>query len=114
MSGVNDEDAVLGEIAERIISELGADVPMHFTAFHPDWKLRDVPATPSDTLTRARAIALENGVRFAYTGNVHDKTGGSTYCPGCGRPLAVTRKPGDDQHRPGPADGRCGDHRPGQ
>ena len=57
---------------------------MHFTAFHPDFKLLDVPPTPPATLSRARTIALANGVRFAYTGNVHDATGGSTYCPACG------------------------------
>jgi pyruvate formate lyase activating enzyme len=57
---------------------------MHFTAFHPDWKMLDVPATPAATLTRARSIALENGVRYAYTGNVHDAAGGSTYCHHCG------------------------------
>ena len=57
---------------------------MHFTAFHPDFKMTDRPRTPPETLTRARRIALENGVRFAYTGNVHDSDGSSTYCPGCG------------------------------
>ena len=57
---------------------------MHFTAFHPDFKMRDVPPTPPATLSRARRIALDNGVRFAYTGNVHDPSGGSTYCPSCG------------------------------
>jgi pyruvate formate lyase activating enzyme len=56
---------------------------MHFTAFHPDFKLRDRPPTPPETLTRARLIALGNGVRFAYTGNVHDADGSSTYCPDC-------------------------------
>jgi len=62
-------------------------VPMHFSAFHPDWKMRDVPATPAKTLTRAREIAIKNGVRYAYTGNVHDKAGESTYCPNCGERL---------------------------
>jgi pyruvate formate lyase activating enzyme len=63
---------------------LGPDVPMHFTAFHPDCKMLDCPPTPPQTLMRARAIALRNGVRFAYTGNVHDREGGSTYCVECG------------------------------
>ena len=58
---------------------------MHFTAFHPDWKMRDTPPTPPATLTKARRIALENGVRYVYTGNVHDQDGGSTYCHGCGK-----------------------------
>jgi pyruvate formate lyase activating enzyme len=60
---------------------------MHFTAFHPDWKMLDVPATPAATLRRARRIAMANGVRFAYTGNVHDSEGGSTVCPDCGELL---------------------------
>ena len=57
---------------------------MHFTAFHPDYKLTEVPPTPPETLTRARSIALAAGVRHAYTGNVHDEDGGSTRCTGCG------------------------------
>jgi len=60
---------------------------MHFSAFHPDWKMRDKPATPTATLTRAREIAMKNGVRYAYTGNTHDETGGSTYCHQCGTRL---------------------------
>jgi pyruvate formate lyase activating enzyme len=56
---------------------------MHFTAFHPDWKMMDVPATPAATLTRARNIAIANGVRYAYTGNVVDEAGESTYCHQC-------------------------------
>jgi pyruvate formate lyase activating enzyme len=60
---------------------------MHFTAFHPDYKMRDIPSTPASTLKRARAIAMENGVRYAYTGNLRDKAGQSTYCHGCGHVL---------------------------
>lgn len=67
-----------------VVKELGPDVPMHFTAFHPDYKLLDRPPTPPQTLARARALARHNGVQFAYTGNVHDREGGSTYCPECG------------------------------
>jgi pyruvate formate lyase activating enzyme len=59
------------------------------TAFHPDWKMTDVPPTPPATLTRARAIALRHGLRYVYTGNVHDETGGSTYCPSCENPVIV-------------------------
>ena len=62
----------------------GPDVPLHFTAFHPDWRMRDHPPTPPATLTRARAIAMAHGLRYVYTGNVHDRAGGSTYCHGCG------------------------------
>ena len=66
-----------------VAEHLGPEVPMHFTAFHPDFKMLDRPPTPPSTLTRARAIALENGLRYVYTGNVHDETGGTTYCPAC-------------------------------
>jgi len=67
-----------------VVEHLGPDVPMHFTAFHPDFKMMDRPHTPPETLTRARDIAVRNGMRYAYTGNVHDTDGSSTYCSGCG------------------------------
>jgi pyruvate formate lyase activating enzyme len=60
---------------------------MHFSAFHPDWKMLDIPATPRETLLRAREIAMKNGVRYAYTGNVHNEAGDSTYCHQCGERL---------------------------
>jgi pyruvate formate lyase activating enzyme len=81
--GLNDSDDELDRMTSWVVTELGPDVPMHFTAFHPDYKMLDRPATPPQTLMRARAIARANGVRFAYTGNVHDRKGGSTYCPDC-------------------------------
>ena len=71
------------------MKELGPDVPVHFTAFHPDHKMTDIPATPPATLTRARRIAMDEGLNYVYTGNVHDDAGGSTYCPGCKKPLIV-------------------------
>ena len=64
-------------------------MPLHFTAFHPDWKLTDVPATPAATLTRAREIAQLAGLNYVYTGNVHDAAGGSTYCPACEKAVVV-------------------------
>ena len=85
--GENDSEAELDEMTRWVVSELGPDVPMHFTAFHPDWKMLDKPRTPPETLTRAREIATGNGVRYAYTGNVHDERGGSTGCHACGRRL---------------------------
>ncbi|WP_295405780.1 AmmeMemoRadiSam system radical SAM enzyme [uncultured Thiocystis sp.] len=85
--GENDSDADLEAMTQWVVEHLGPDVPLHFTAFHPDYKMFDVPATPPGTLTRARAIALRNGVRHAYTGNVHDDAGGSTYCHHCGHKL---------------------------
>jgi pyruvate formate lyase activating enzyme len=85
--GENDDPAETDAMTRWIVAELGPDVPVHFTAFHPDWKMLDRPATPPATLVRAREIALANGVRYAYTGNVHDETGGSTYCHVCGARL---------------------------
>ena len=82
--GLNDSDEELDRMTTWVAEHLGADVPMHFTAFHPDYRMVDRPATPPETLTRARRIAQGNGVRFAYTGNVHDGDGQSTRCPGCG------------------------------
>jgi pyruvate formate lyase activating enzyme len=79
----NDSDAELDRMTTWIAERLGTDVPLHFTAFHPDFKMLDIPSTPPATLTRARKIAMENGLQFVYTGNVHDAEGGSTYCPGC-------------------------------
>jgi len=82
--GENDADAELDALTRWVAAELGPDVPLHFTAFHPDWKMLDKPPTPPATLTRARRIGLANGLRYVYTGNVHDEAGGSTYCHGCG------------------------------
>jgi pyruvate formate lyase activating enzyme len=79
----NDSDGEIEQMTQWIMGKLGPDVPLHFTAFHPDWKMRDKPNTPPATLTRARAIALRNGLRYVYTGNVHDPEGSSTYCPAC-------------------------------
>ena len=81
--GQNDSDDELDRMTRWVVEHLGPDVPMHFSAFHPDYKMMDVAPTPAATLARARAIARGNGVRYAYTGNVHDPDGGSTYCDGC-------------------------------
>mgnify|MGYP001994881684 FL=1 len=82
--GKNDSDAELHEECAWIADNLGADVPLHFSAFHPDWKMRDIVATPPDTLRRARRIALDHGIRYVYVGNVHDFDSSSTYCHQCG------------------------------
>jgi pyruvate formate lyase activating enzyme len=79
----NDSDAELRAMCRWIADELRPDVPLHFTAFHPDYKMDDLPATPSATLARARRIAQEEGLQYVYTGNVHDREGGSTFCPAC-------------------------------
>jgi len=87
--GKNDSDEELKAMSKWIRSNLGPDVPLHFSAFHPDWKMTDVAATPASTLTRAREIAQLAGLNYVYTGNVHDETGGSTYCPSCEKVLIV-------------------------
>ncbi|MEN8207090.1 MAG: AmmeMemoRadiSam system radical SAM enzyme, partial [Pseudomonadota bacterium] len=85
--GKNDSEKELDEMTRWVVDKLGPDVPMHFSAFHPDWKMMNVPPTPKDTLIRAREIAVENGVHYAYTGNVHNAAGDSTYCHHCGELL---------------------------
>jgi pyruvate formate lyase activating enzyme len=85
--GENDSDEELDRMTRWVAAELGPDVPLHFTAFHPDYKMLDKRPTPPETLTRARRIAMGNGLRYAYTGNVHDREGGTTYCHACGERL---------------------------
>jgi pyruvate formate lyase activating enzyme len=85
--GKNDSDAEIREESRWIRRELGPDVPLHFTAFHPDFKLTDIPATPAATVARARRIAMDEGLHYVYTGNVHDRAGGTTLCPGCAAAL---------------------------
>lgn len=85
--GENDSDKELEEMTRWVVEHLGPDVPMHFTAFHPDWKMMHRTSTPRSTLSRAREIAMKNGVRYAYTGNIHDLDGESTYCHHCGKRL---------------------------
>jgi pyruvate formate lyase activating enzyme len=87
--GQNDAPEELDALTQWVARELGSDVPLHFTAFHPDWKMLDVPPTPPATLRRARQIGLANGLRYVYTGNVRDVEGGTTFCHGCGAALIV-------------------------
>lgn len=105
--GKNDSDDELAAAADWIMRELGPDIPLHFSAFHPDFKMIDIEATPASTLARARAIAMKAGLRYVYTGNVHDRDGGTTYCPGCRAALIVrdwyqiqTYRLTDDGHCP--------------
>jgi len=81
--GENDSPQEIDAMTAWIRERLGPDVPVHFSAFHPDWRMLDKPNTPPATLQYARDIALSNGLKYVYTGNVHDKAGGSTYCPSC-------------------------------
>jgi pyruvate formate lyase activating enzyme len=104
--GRNDSPEEVRAESKWIFRELGPDVPLHFTAFHPDFKMRDIPATPAETLSRSRRIAMEEGLRYVYTGNVHDAEGGTTYCPGCGLPLIERDWYRIDAYRL-TAEGRC-------
>ena len=85
--GENDADSEIDQLTSWVAEKLAVDVPLHFSAFHPDWKMRDIESTPPATLTRAREIALGNGLRYVYTGNVHDRNGSSTWCHACGELL---------------------------
>lgn len=85
--GENDSDHELEALTQWVADKLGPDVPLHFSAFHPDWKMMDKRSTPRDTLVRARRIAMKNGLRYVYVGNVHDKAADSTYCHHCGQLL---------------------------
>jgi len=87
LPGYNDASSDLREMCRWIVTELGPDVPLHFTAFHPDNRMRDLPRTPSRTLARARAIAQEEGLHYVYTGNIEDPDGQTTYCPNCKSPV---------------------------
>ncbi len=87
--GLNDSPEEIARECEWILERLGPDVPLHFTAFHPDWRMRDRPPTPPATLRMARAIALRHGLRYVYTGNVHDPEGGTTFCHACGNALIM-------------------------
>jgi pyruvate formate lyase activating enzyme len=87
--GYNDSAHEIGQMCEWIAKELGTDVPLHFTAFHPDYKMTLIPATPASKLTEARQIAQAAGLLHVYTGNVHDLSGGTTLCSKCHQPLIV-------------------------
>ena len=85
--GHNDSNGELADQCAWIAANLGVDVPVHFTAFHPDFRMMDVPPTPPETLVRARRIAMDAGLRYVYVGNIHDEGGSSTYCHACGEKL---------------------------
>jgi pyruvate formate lyase activating enzyme len=106
--GKNDSDEELRALSKWVMKELGPDVPVHFTAFHPDYKMTDLPATPASTLTRARQIAIDEGLHYVYTGNVHDRTGGTTFCPGCRKALIARDWHRIDEYCVTP-DGKCPD-----
>ena len=106
--GLNDSDAEIAAMSDWIAKELGVDVPLHFSAFHPDYKMLDKPPTPTETLIRARQIAMKAGLRYVYTGNVHNIEGDTTFCPGCGSKLIVRDWYDIEQYRL-TSDGHCPD-----
>jgi pyruvate formate lyase activating enzyme len=106
--GKNDSDEEITAMCKWIKKELGPDVPLHFSAFHPDYKMSDIPATPTETLVHAREIALKQGLRYVYTGNVHNIEGDTTYCPDCQAPLIVRDWYQINQYRLS-KDGHCPD-----
>jgi pyruvate formate lyase activating enzyme len=85
--GENDSEKEVDEETRWIFEKLGPDVPLHFTAFHPDWQVRNIPPTPLATLRMARSTALKNGLRYVYTGNVYDEEGSATWCHACQKKL---------------------------
>jgi pyruvate formate lyase activating enzyme len=104
--GENDSDEEIARASAWFAANLGPDVPWHFTAFHPDYRMRDRPPTPPATLTRAREIARRHGIRHAYSGNVYDPEGQSTRCHACGVELVGRDGYRITSWRLGP-DGRC-------
>lgn len=84
---LNDSEKMLKNLTDWIIGEIGPDVPMHFTRFHPDYKLLNLPPTPIETIEHARDIAMSKGIHYAYVGNVPGHAGNNTYCPGCEKPI---------------------------
>jgi len=85
----NDSEEEIKKMCGWILKNLGENVPLHFTAFHPDFKMKDKPRTPSSTLDRARKIAITEGINYCYVGNVHNLEGQTTYCPNCNEPIII-------------------------
>jgi pyruvate formate lyase activating enzyme len=104
--GHNDSDGEVERLSRWIADHLGLDVPLHFSAFHPDFKMGDVLPTPPATLRRAREIARSQGLRYVYTGNVHDPEGDTTLCPECGEAVIARDWYEIQSYRLAP-EGRC-------
>lgn len=104
--GLNDGDAELDRMLAWYLEHLGPDTPLHFSAFHPDFKLDDVPPTPPSTVKRARRRALAAGLHHVYTGNIRDPEGQVTTCSGCGEEL-IGRDTYDVQVYRLTPEGRC-------
>ncbi len=104
--GENDSEDEIKKMSEWIVNNLGDEVPLHFTAFHPDFKMLNYPPTPPDTLKTARNIAMSEGIKYCYTGNINDISGQTTYCPGC--KASLIRRNRYDIEIKQLVDGRCG------
>jgi pyruvate formate lyase activating enzyme len=103
---LNDSEKMLRGLIDWVAGEVGPDVPLHFSRFHPDYQLRNLPPTPVATLERAREMAMGRGMHYVYVGNVPDHAGNHTFCPSCGK--AIVRRSGFfilEMHVSG---GRCG------
>ncbi|MCZ7602225.1 MAG: AmmeMemoRadiSam system radical SAM enzyme [Melioribacteraceae bacterium] len=85
----NDSPEEIQKMCDWILENLGDEIPLHFTAFHPDFKMLDKTRTPASTLNMARSIALKSGIKYVYVGNVHNLEGQTTYCPNCNEPLII-------------------------
>ena len=103
---LNDSEKMLRGLIDWVLGEVGPDVPVHFTRFHPDYQLRNLPPTPVATLERARETAMGRGLHYAYVGNVPDHPGNHTHCPSCGK--AVIRRTGFFTVEMHVKNGRCG------
>ncbi|NOT99143.1 MAG: AmmeMemoRadiSam system radical SAM enzyme [Sideroxydans sp.] len=106
--GLNDSADEISKMSDWLVRELGVDVPLHFSAFHPDYKMINIPATPPETLKQAWSIAKAAGLQYVYTGNVHNIAGDTTHCPSCGTALIVRDWYEIEQYRL-TADGHCPD-----
>jgi pyruvate formate lyase activating enzyme len=89
---LNDSEKMVRGLIDWVLAEVGPDVPLHFTRFHPDYQLKNLPPTPVSTLERARETAMGRGLHYVYVGNVPDHPGNHTLCPSCGR--AIIRRSG--------------------
>jgi pyruvate formate lyase activating enzyme len=105
--GQNDSEDEVARLCDWVLTELGPDVPLHFTRFHPDYQMTDLPGTPPLTCERARRQAMSAGLRYAYTGNIHDRSGQSTYCPSCS--AVVIERDGYSLGKVSIVDGCCGE-----
>ena len=111
---LNDSLEQLQMLARWLARELSPDVPLHFSRFHPQYKLTNLPPTPVERLERAREVAIEEGVRFVYIGNVPGHPGNNTYCPGCGQVVVVRQGFTVTEYRlEGGICGHCGEAIPG-